>query len=101
MAFWKFTALRLGLVAVFFVICMVLQLGLLLSALAAAVLAWCVTYLFARDMRDEAARTVQRRFTEERAPKRNRGELDDSEAEDTLVAENPDVQIDNDRRRGA
>lgn len=85
--------------AVFFVICLWMGLGVLVSALAAAVLAWCVTYLFARNMRDEAARTVQRRFTEERAPKRNRAELDDSAAEDGLVAGNPDVQIDNDRRR--
>ena len=85
--------------AVFFVICMWLGLGVLLSALAAAIMAWCVTYLFARDMRDEAARTVQRRFTQERAPKRSRSELDDSAAEDGLVADNPDVQIDNDRRR--
>ena len=87
--------------AVFFVICLWMGLGILLSALAAAILAWCVTYLFARNMRDEAARTVQRRFTEERAPKRNRAELDDSAAEDGLVSGNPDVQIDNDRRRDA
>ncbi len=71
--------------AVFFVICLWLGLGILLSALAAAILAWCVTYLFARSMRDEAARTVQRRFTEERAPKRNRAELDDAAAEDGIL----------------
>ncbi|MCC3275905.1 MULTISPECIES: DUF4229 domain-containing protein [unclassified Arthrobacter] len=101
MAFWKFTALRLGLVAVFFAISMWLGLGIVPSALAAAVIAWCVTYLFARNMRDEAARTVQRRFTQERAPKRNRGELDDAAAEDGMVADRPGVETDADRRRDA
>ena len=84
--------------AVFFVISLWLGLGIVLSALVAAVLAWCVTYLFARNMRDEAARTVQRRFTEERAPKRNRSELDDAAAEDGITA---DPEIDADRRRDA
>lgn len=81
--------------AVFFVICLWLGLGILLSALAAAILAWCVTYLFARSMRDEAARTVQRRFTEERAPKRNRAELDDAAAEDGILPADRQAKGDN------
>lgn len=76
-----------------------LQLGLVLSALAAAILAWCVTYLFFRGMRDEAALTVQRKFREENPPSRNRAELDDAHAEDSLVEKNTDIQIDADRRR--
>ncbi len=87
--------------AVFFVISLWLGLGIVLSALVAAVLAWCVTYLFARNMRDEAARTVQRRFTEERAPKRNRSELEDAAAEDSIAADTAQPETDADRRRDA
>jgi len=97
-AFWKFTALRLGLVVVFFVAGLFLQLGIVLSALVAAVLAWCVTYLFFRDMRDAAARNVQNRFSDKTPPSRNRAELDDSAAEDSLLDANPDVVIDSDRK---
>lgn len=84
--------------AVFFVICMWLGLGLVLSALLGAVLAWCVTYLFFRDMRDAAARNVQKRFRGELPPTRNRGELDDAGAEDGMLDANPDVQINSDRK---
>ena len=98
MAFWKFTALRLGLVAVFFVAGIYLQLGLVLSAIVSAVLAWCVTYLFFRDMRDAAAAGLQSRFSEKTPPSRNRAELDDSAAEDSLHDANPDVTIDADRK---
>lgn len=98
MAFWKFTALRLGLVAVFFAACLWLNLGLVYSAVVSAILAWCVTYLFFRTMRDDAARSLQARFRDGTPPKRNRAELDDAQAEDTLVDEVPDVRIDNDRK---
>ncbi|WP_404320627.1 DUF4229 domain-containing protein [Arthrobacter luteolus] len=98
MAFWKFTALRLGLVAVFFVAGLYLQLGQVLSAIVAAVLAWCVTYLFFRDMRDAAAKGLQSRFSERTPPSRNRAELDDSAAEDSMLDANPDVTIDSDRK---
>ncbi|KPN21769.1 hypothetical protein AO716_01765 [Arthrobacter sp. Edens01] len=98
MAFWKFTALRLALVAVFFVAGLYLQLGLVLSAIVAAVLAWCVTYLFFRDMRDAAAKGLQSRFSERTPPSRNRAELDDSAAEDSMLDANPDVTIDSDRK---
>ena len=98
MAFWKFTALRLGLVAIFFVACLYLGLGLIFSALVSAILAWCVTYLFFRTMRDDAARSLQNRFRDGAPPSRNRAELDDAQAEDTLVDEVPEVRIDNDRK---
>jgi hypothetical protein len=97
-AFWKFTALRLGLVALFFAGCYWLGLGLVFSAIIGAVLAWCVTYLFFREMRDAAARSVQQRFHGGAAPTRNRGELEDAGAEDNLLDAHPDVQIDNDRK---
>ncbi|WP_026549085.1 DUF4229 domain-containing protein [Arthrobacter sp. Br18] len=86
MAFLKFTALRLLLVIVFFVICMFLQLGAVLSAVVAAILAWCITYLFFRPMRDAAAASLQRRFRDGAPPVRNAMELDDAEAEDRFDA---------------
>ncbi|WP_026532642.1 DUF4229 domain-containing protein [Arthrobacter sp. H41] len=82
MAFLKFTALRLLLVIVFFVLCMLLQLGAVLSAVVAAILAWCITYLFFRPMRNDAAASLQRRFKDGAPPVRNGRELDDAEAED-------------------
>lgn len=84
--------------AVFFAACYWLGLGLILSAIAGAVLGWCVTYLFFRDMRDAAARSVQQRFHGNAPPTRNRAELDDAGAEDSLLDAHPDVQIDNDRK---
>lgn len=84
--------------ALFFAACVWLGLGLVLSAIVGAVLAWCVTYLFFREMRDAAARTVQHRFRGDAPPSRNKAELDDAGAEDSLLDAHPDVQIDNDRK---
>lgn len=95
MAFLKFTALRLVLIIVFYVACVLLGLGLFLSAVVAAVLAWCVTYLFFRDLRDAAASTLQRRFTPGAPPVRTAVELDDAAAEDAL---DPNVPVNADRR---
>lgn len=96
MPFLKFTALRLGFVVVFFVICYSLGLGAIFSALAAAVLAWCVTYLFFRDLRNEAASTLQRRFRDGAPPVRTTGELRDADAEDSL---DPNTPVNSDRRQ--
>lgn len=84
--------------AVFFAACVWLGLGLVLSAIVGAVLAWCVTYLFFRDMRDEAARTVQNRFHGGAPRTPNRVEREDASAEDSLLDSNPEVQINSDRR---
>ncbi|MDQ0736006.1 DUF4229 domain-containing protein [Arthrobacter agilis] len=93
MAFLKFTALRLLLIIVFYVACVLLGLGLFLSAVVAAILAWCVTYLFARNLRDAAAATLQRRFTPGAPPVRTAVELDDAAAEDALDPNTP-VNVD-------
>ena len=84
--------------AIFFVAGIYLQLGLVLSAIVSAVLSWCVTYLFFRDMRDAAARTVQQRFHGNNPRTTNRVERDDAGAEDSLLDKHPDVQINSDRR---
>jgi hypothetical protein len=94
--FLKFTALRLGFVAVFFVICYSLGLGAIFSVIAAAVMAWCVTYLFFRDLRNQAASSLQRRFRDGAPPVRTTSELRDADAEDDL---DPNTPVNSDRRR--
>ncbi len=91
MAFLKFTVLRLGFVLVFFLICLWLQLGLVYSAIVAAVLAWCVTYLFFRSLRDDAAASLQRRFREGAPPRRTQSEREDAAAEDQV---DPNTAVD-------
>lgn len=95
MAFLKFTALRLLLIVVFYVACVLLGIGLFVSAVLAAILAWCVTYLFARKLRDDAAATLQRRFTPGAPPVRSAVELDDAAAEDAL---DPNMPVNADRK---
>jgi hypothetical protein len=94
-AFLKFSALRLLLIVVFYVACMLLGLGIFMSAAVAAILAWCVTYLFARNLRDAAAATLQRRFTPGAPPVRTAVELDDAAAEDAL---DPNTPVNSDRK---
>jgi hypothetical protein len=94
--FLKFTALRLGFVAVFFVICYSLGLGAIFSVIAAAVMAWCVTYLFFRDLRNQAASSLQRRFRDGAPPVRTTSELRDADAEDGL---DPNMPVNSDPRR--
>lgn len=89
MAFLKFSALRLLLIVVFFVVCVQLGLGFFVSAVVSAILAWCVTYLFFRKLRDDAATTLQRRFTPGAPPVRSVTELDDAAAEDALDPNTP------------
>ncbi|WP_299167206.1 DUF4229 domain-containing protein [uncultured Arthrobacter sp.] len=96
MPFLKFTALRLGFVAVFFVICYSLGVGAIFSVIAAAVMAWCVTYLFFRGLRNEAAASLQRRFRDGAPPVRSASELRDADAEDSL---DPNTHVNADRRR--
>ncbi|KNC15075.1 hypothetical protein AC792_15535 [Arthrobacter sp. RIT-PI-e] len=95
MAFLKFSALRLLLIVVFFVVCVQLGLGFFFSALVSAILAWCVTYLFFRRLRDDAATTLQRRFTPGAPPVRTATEVDDAAAEDAL---DPNGPVNADRR---
>ena len=96
MPFLKFTALRLGFVAVFFVICYSLGVGAIFSVIAAAVMAWCVTYLFFRDLRNEAASSLQRRFRDGAPAVRTASELRDADAEDSL---DPNTPVNSDRRQ--
>ncbi|MHA7276964.1 DUF4229 domain-containing protein [Arthrobacter sp. HLT1-21] len=95
MPFLKFSALRFGLVVVFFVISYWLGLGAFFSAAIAAILAWCVTYLFFRSMRDAASASLQRRFKDGAPPRRSLAELDDAAAEDGY---DPNTSVNADRK---
>jgi hypothetical protein len=98
-AFWKFTALRVGLMAAIFVACLYLRLGIVYSAIAAAILAWCITYLFFRSWRDAAAQAVAYRFAGSRGSIRTSTEISDAMAEDALVEKNNGLRVDPDRRQ--
>ncbi|MCW2132280.1 Protein of unknown function (DUF4229) [Arthrobacter sp. VKM Ac-2550] len=97
-AFWKFTALRLGIVAVIFVICMWLGVGLIFSALVAAVAGWCITYLFFREMRDAASESLRHRFSGNAKPLRTSTEISDAMAEDEAVDRYGELRVDSDRK---
>ncbi len=91
MAFLKFTLLRSGLIIVCFALFMWLGAGLWVSAIAAVIIPLCITYLFFRTLRNEAAATLQRRFKDGAPPVRNKAELNDSEAEDSI---DPNARVD-------
>ncbi len=91
MAFLKFTLLRFALIIVCFVLFLWAGAGLWVSTIAAVIIPLCITYLFFRDMRNEAAASLQRRFRDGAPPVRNKAELNDSEAEDSI---DPNARVD-------
>ncbi|WP_312856715.1 DUF4229 domain-containing protein [Arthrobacter mobilis] len=99
MAFWKFTALRVGLMAALFVVFLYLHLGVIFSAIAAAVIAWCITYLFFRSWRDAAAAAVASRFSGRGRPLRTSTEISDALAEDALTEQDGARSAQPDRRQ--
>jgi hypothetical protein len=98
-AFWKFTALRVGLMAVVFIACLYLHLGIVYSAIASAIIAWCITYLFFRSWRDAAAAAVAYRFSGRAGSIRTSTEISDAMAEDAIVEQHRAAAADPDRRR--
>ena len=96
MAFLKYSLIRLALFAPLFVVFMFLQLGVLMSVVCAALIAFAVSYLFFQKQRDEAAAAIHQRFSGKAKPIRTANEVQDADAEDTLLDANPDVAISND-----
>lgn len=92
-AFVKYSLIRLALFAPLFVLFMLLQLGALLSAICAALIAFAISYLFFQGQRDDAAATLHGRFSGRAKPLRSAGEVADAHAEDSLLDSNPDVTI--------
>lgn len=81
MALLKYSAARLGLVVLIFVLGLMLHLGVVMSMVVALVASFCISYLFFGRMRDAAASQVGNRITG-RTGRRSRTELDDAAAED-------------------
>lgn len=96
MAFLKYSLIRLALFVPLFMLFLYLQLGALMSVVAAALIAFAVSYLFFQKQRDEAAAALHHRFSGKAKPIRSAGEVQDADAEDTLLDANPDVTIRND-----
>ena len=92
-AFLKYSLIRLALFAPLFVLFLYLGLGAVMSVVCAAGIAFAVSYLFFQDQRDEATAAMRRRFSGKAKPLRTAGEVEDAQAEDTLVDANPDVTI--------
>lgn len=89
MAFFKYSAVRLGITAVVLALCLWLGLGWIFSAIVAVVVAFCVSFLFLTKMRNEAAASVQYRFSGKADPIRTKTERSDAEAEDPFQEANP------------
>ena len=100
-AFLKYSLIRLALFAPLFVLFMFLQLGAVLSVICAGLIAFAVSYLFFQKQRDAATATLHERFSGRAKPIRTAGEVEDAEAEDSLVEKNPDIAVNNDKRPGA
>ena len=93
MAFLKYSLIRLALFAPLFVLFLYLGLGAVMSVICAAGIAFAVSYLFFQQQRDDATEAMRRRFSGKAKPLRTAGEVDDAQAEDSLVDSNPDVAI--------
>jgi len=92
-AFLKYSLIRLALFAPLFVLFLYLGLGAVMSVICAAAIAFAVSYLFFQEQRDAATAAMRRRFSGKAKPLRTAGEVDDAQAEDSLVDANPDVAI--------
>lgn len=98
MAFLKYSLIRLALFLPLFVLFVYLQLGWLLAALCAGVIAFAISFLFFQRQRDAATATLRQRFSGRAKPLRSAGEIDDADAEDRLVDSHPDVTVRRDGR---
>jgi len=100
-AFLKYSLIRLALFVPLFIIFALLQVGLLPAAIFAGLMAFAISYLFFQKQRDEATAAMHERFSGRAKPIRTAGEVEDAEAEDSLVEKNPDIAVNNDKRPGA
>ena len=100
-AFLKYSLIRLALFVPLFIIFALLQVGLLPAAIFAGLMAFAISYLFFQKQRDAATAAMRERFSGRAKPIRTAGEVEDAEAEDSLVEKNPDIAVNNDKRPGA
>ncbi len=98
MAFLKYSLIRLALFVPLFALFVYLRLGWLLAALCAGMMAFAISFLFFQKQRDAATASIHDRFSGKAKPLRSAGEVDDANAEDSLVDEHPDVTVRTDSR---
>lgn len=89
----KYSLIRLALFVPLFVLFSFLQLGMLLAAICAGLIAFAISYLFFQKQRDAATATLSERFSGRAKPIRTAGEIEDADAEDRLVDANPDIAV--------
>jgi mannitol-specific phosphotransferase system IIBC component len=94
-AFLKYSLIRLAIFVPLFVLFALLQVGVLMSVICAALIAFAISYLFFQKQRDAAAAALQHRFSGKAKPLRSAGEVQDANAEDALLDANPDITINN------
>ena len=99
-AFLKYSLIGLALFVPLFIIFALLQVGLLPAAIFAGLMAFAISYLFFQKQRDAATAAMRERFSGRAKPIRTAGEVEDAEAEDSLVEKNPDIAVNNDKRPG-
>ncbi len=95
MAFLKYSLIRLAIFVPLFVLFMLLQVGVLMAVICAALIAFAISYLFFQKQRDAAAAALQHRFSGKAKPLRSAGEVQDANAEDALLDANPGITINN------
>ncbi|MHC6229823.1 DUF4229 domain-containing protein [Arthrobacter sp. MMS24-T111] len=95
MAFLKYSLIRLAIFLPLFVLFAFLQVGVLMSVVCAALIAFAISYLFFQKQRDAATAALQHRFSGKAKPLRSAGEIQDANAEDALLDANPDITINN------
>jgi hypothetical protein len=89
----KYSLIRLALFVPLFALFSFLQIGMLLSAVCAGLIAFAISYLFFQKQRDAATATLHERFSGRAKPIRTAGEVEDADAEDSLVDANPDITV--------
>ncbi|WP_081710154.1 DUF4229 domain-containing protein [Arthrobacter sp. 35W] len=87
MAFFKYFLIRAAIFVPLFVLFLLLGAGSIMSVVFAALIAFCVSYLFFRKQRDAASDQLRHRFSGNAKPIRSATELSDAEAEDALTAD--------------
>ncbi len=98
MAFFKYFLIRAAVFVPLFIVFVLLGVGRIFSPVFAALIAFCVSYLFFRKQRDAATEQMRNRFSGNAKPVRTATELADADAEDALVEAHPDVVVNSDAR---
>ena len=89
----KYSLIRLALFVPLLVLFSFLEMGILLAAVFAGLIAFAISYLFFQKQRDAATASLHERFSGRAKPIRTAGEVEDADAEDTLVDANPDITV--------